>query len=419
MRRGSVYRRCGGCGRKLAIEQRHRCSYCGGETVSWTYEVDLAPPGAPRHRRKRGGFPTKRAALAALHEVLAGLASGSYVASTNQTVGDYLDGWLQAVRSGLRAGSLDACSVHVNTYIKPRLGRVRLQAITRQTVKAFYAELAESGRARGGGGLSDKTVHNIHRTLSKALEDAVEDGLLSRNPARGTHKLPESPEQGSWTAEELRAFLDHVAGDRQYAMWRFAAFTGVRRGELVGLRWRDVDLDASRAFVVQQRAKGGGTVKVGRLKGGRGRSITLDPKTVEVLRQHRARQLEAKEFLSEGYADHGLVFTHEDGKPLHPDSVTKRFARLVARAGLPTITVHGLRHTHATALLRALTHPKVVQERLGHSSIQVTLDTYSHAVPALQGDAAARFAELIDAADDQTEPPPPDDHSHPRKEEHP
>jgi integrase len=394
-----VFRRCGTCGCKVTTDQRRRCEHCGGEHISWTYVVDLAPPGAPRHRQRKGGFATKRDALVALNDVLSSVAGGTYVAASKVTVGEYLDEWIKAIRAGMRAGSYDTCSIHVHTYITPRIGEVRLQALTRRAVKTFYGDLAESGRARGGG-LADKTVHNIHRTLSKALEDAVEDGLLNRNPARGAHKLPESPEQETWTREQLHAFLEHVSGDRQFAMWRFAAFTGVRRGELIGLRWRDVDLDSARVFIVQQRAKGAGTVNTGRLKGKRGRSVTLDPKTVEILRQHLAAQLEAKQFLGDAYTDHGLVFCHEDGQPLHPDSVTKRFARLVRDSDLPRVNFHGLRHTHATVLLQALTHPKVVQERLGHSSIQVTLDVYSHAVPALQGDAAIRFAELVDGTEE-------------------
>ncbi|MGH8908145.1 MAG: tyrosine-type recombinase/integrase [Egibacteraceae bacterium] len=403
MRRGSVFRRCGACGETISTEQRRRCPHCGSDAVSWTFVVDVAPPGAPRRRQKKGGFPTKRAALSGLNDVVSSLAEGGHVAASKVTVSEYLDEWLCSVRSGLRPGSFDASSSHVNAYIKPRIGAVRLQALSRRAVKAFYGELAMSGRMRGNGGLSDKTIHNVHRTLSKALDAAVEDGLLTRNPARGTHKLPESPEQETWTAEDLATFLTSVTDDRWYAMWRLAAFTGLRRGELAGLRWRDVDLDAGRLFVVQQRAKGGGTVNTGRLKGKRGRSVTLDPKTVETLRQHRTAQLEAKEFLGQAYQDEGLVFCHENGKPLHPDSVTKRFARLVRDADMPVITFHGLRHTHATVLLRALVHPKVVQERLGHSSIQVTLDVYSHAVPALQGDAAIRFAEIVDQANGNDE----------------
>jgi integrase len=395
-----VFRRCGSCGQKVTTDQRRRCEHCGSDGVSWTYVIDVAVAGAPRQRRQKGGFQTKREAIAALSEVQAALADGSYVAASKLTVGEYLGEWLQGVRSGLRPGSFDSTAIHVNSYITPGIGEVRLQALSRRAVKAFYGQLTVSGRLRGGGGLSDKTVHNIHRTLSKALDDAVEDGLLGRNPARGAHKLPESPEQDTWTAEELRAFLAFVVADPLFALWRFAAFTGVRRGELVGLRWRDVDLDAGRAFVVQQLAKGGGAVNIGRLKGKRGRAITLDSKTVQTLRELVAAQREAKDCLGEeAYQDHGLVFCHADGKPLHPDSVTKRFARLVRDSGLPVIKFHGLRHTHATVLLRALVHPKVVQERLGHSSIQVTLDVYSHAVPALQGDAAIRFAEIVDQAD--------------------
>ncbi|MGH2477783.1 MAG: Arm DNA-binding domain-containing protein, partial [Candidatus Limnocylindrales bacterium] len=221
---------------------------------TWTIVLDVGPDPVTGRRRQmsKGGFPTRKAAETALRELATSIDAGRFVERSTKTVGEYLDEWLHAVRSGLRPGSFDSAAIHVNTYITPRIGGVRLQALSRRAVKGFYGQLTVSGRQRGGGGLSDKTVHNIHRTLSKALEDAIEDGLLNRNPARGTHKLPESPEQDTWTAEELRAFLDHMAADRQYAMWRFAAFTGVRRGELVGLRWRDVDLDAGRAFVVQQ-----------------------------------------------------------------------------------------------------------------------------------------------------------------------
>jgi integrase len=143
-------------------------------------------------------------------------------------------------------------------------------------------------------------------------------------------------------------------------------------GEICGLRRRDLDLDHARLFVVQQRAKGGGTVNTGKTKGRRGRVVALDSRTVEALRAHLRAQGVEREQLGLGYEDHGLVFCHEDGRPLHPDSVTKRFARLVDASGLPMITVHELRHSHATLLLQAGVHPKVVQERLGHSTISVT-----------------------------------------------
>ncbi len=176
-----------------------------------------------------------------------------------------------------------------------------------------------------------------------------------------------------------------------------AVTTGLRRGELVGLRWRDVDFTAGRIAVVQQRAKGGGGVSAGPTKTKRGRRlVSLDDITLSALEQHREAQDKEKELLGAGYQDEGLVFCRADGKALHPDRVTKLLREHVRAAGLPWIKVQGLRHTHATILLQAGVHPKVVQERLGHSSIAITLDTYSHAIPAMQEDAATRGAGIID-----------------------
>ena len=342
------------------------------------------------------GFATKRDAVAAMSALQAELGDGTYVEPSKLTVGEYLQGWLKLAKLRLRPGSYDACAIHVTRYIVPRIGGLRLQALSARGVKQFYAELATSGRIRGGGGLSEKSIHNVHTTLSRALRDAVSDRLLARNPAAGAHQQPESPEQDTWKADELAEFLAFVEGDRLFAMWRLLALTGMRRGEICGLRRRDLDLDHARLFVVQQRAKGGGTVHTGKTKGRRGRPVALDALTVEALRAHLKAQAVERERLGPGYTDEGLVFCHEDGKPLHPDSVTKRFARLVRDSGLPTITAHGLRHTHATLLLQAGIHPKVVQERLGHSTISVTYDTYTHSVPALQDDAAERAAQLLD-----------------------
>lgn len=176
-----------------------------------------------------------------------------------------------------------------------------------------------------------------------------------------------------------------------------AATTGLRRGELVGLRWPDVDFHAGRIAVVQQRAKGGGTVAVGPTKTKRSRRlVSLDAGTIAALRQHREAQDKEKELLGAAYGDEDLVFCRPDGSALHPDRVTQLFRGHVRRAGLPRIKLHGLRHSHATLMLRAGVHPKVVQERLGHSSIAITLDTYSHAIPAMQEDAASRVARIVD-----------------------
>ena len=181
-----------------------------------------------------------------------------------------------------------------------------------------------------------------------------------------------------------------------------AATTGLRRGELAGLRWRDVDFPAGRIVVAQQRAKGGGSVTADPTKTRRSRRlISLDERTLDIRREHRRRQVELRLMAGPAFQDHDLVFCLADGRPLHPDRLTQMFRDRSRASGLPYLTLHGLRHSHATQMLRAGVHPKVVQERLGHSSIAITLDTYSHAIPAMQEDAAQRAAALIDTPDDE------------------
>jgi hypothetical protein len=192
--------------------------------------VDIGVEGGARQQRTKGGFATKREAVAAMNELQESVVRGTYVRPSKLSVSEYLKDWLDTARLRLRPGAYDACELHVRAYITPRIGEVPLQALTSSKVKALYAELRQSGRARGGGPLSAKTVHNIHRTLSRALGDAVTDRLIASNPAAGQHRQPESPEMPTWSAEQLRGFLHFVADDPYAALWRLAATTGLRRG---------------------------------------------------------------------------------------------------------------------------------------------------------------------------------------------
>ena len=366
----------------------------------WAFKLELPPDPATGKRRQKwvSGFDTRREAQAARDDARARLRTGTYLAPTRETVGEYLLQWLAGVRSEYSPGAYDAAKLHVDRYIVPRLGAVRLAELTTPMVKAFNADVGEHGRIRGDRPLSAKTVHNIHRTLSRALNDAVAElpPRIPANPAAKAHKAPPSPEQPTWTVEQLRAFYAHVADDRLYALWRLAATTGLRRGELAGLRWVDVDLDAGRLALARQRAKGGGTVTERPLKGKRGRPVSLDPATAAALRAHRTAQLEERMRWGPAWVDTSRVFTHPDGSELHPDSITKRLKRLVGEAGLPWIKLHGLRHTHATLMLEAGVNVKIVAERLGHSSIAITGDVYSHVTANLQDEAAARVAAVVD-----------------------
>jgi integrase len=200
----------------------------------------------------------------------------------------------------------------------------------------------------------------------------------------------------TWTAEQLRAFLKATADDRLHPLWHVLAMTGMRRGEALGLKWDDVDLEAGRLSVRRALIPSGREVVVSEPKTARGRrSIALDPETVAVLKGQAARQLAAQADWQEGWIDSGYVFTTENGEPLNPEDVTRYFRQAVKKSMLPKIRLHDLRHTHATLALQAGVHPKVVSERLGHANVSITLDTYSHAIPAMQEEAAALIAGLV------------------------
>jgi integrase len=355
--RGSVYKKCSECRRK--VEGDRRCS-CGSTWYSWAYAVDVAPAGAPRKQQFRSGFATQREArneLAKVNKSLADLAEGRAAEPSKITAGQYLAEWVQAQHGEVKVGTFDSYRLHVDHYIRPRIGDVPLQALTGNQIKGLYGKLREDGAERGGG-LSRKTVHNVHQTLHKALQDATEEHppLILHNPADRAHKLSKNdrPAVASWTADQLRAFLDHVADDRLFPLWRLAAYSGMRRGELLGLAWDSVELvefDAGQVSVHQTWVKGGGTVGFGTPKTGRGqRSVDIDPATVAALRSWRKVQLEERLMFGGEYQETGLVFTRADGRPHDPDVVSQRFARLMAGAGVPPMRFHDLRHTHATLM---------------------------------------------------------------------
>lgn len=396
MRMGRVFRRCSGCGGRV---ESKRCTSCGGDRFTWGFVVDVAPVGAPRRQRRGGGYTTKAEATAAMNELQTRIAGGTFVEPSRQTVAAYLEEWLAGVRGEVRGGTWRSYRDAVTHHIAPRIGDLPLQALTRNRVRALYQELATSGRVRGGTGLSPKTVHNVHLALRKALGDAVADRLIPANPADAAHRLPTArAEMTTWSGAELARFLAAVRDDPRFALWRLAATTGLRRGEVLGLRWRELDLEAGRLRVTQQRVRGADGLGFGAPKTAKGRrSVALDPTTVAAMRAHRVRQNEERLAFGPGYQDADLVFARADGSPEDPDAISQAFERLERRVGLPRIRFHDLRHTHATLALAAGIHPKVVQERLGHSSITVTLDTYSHAIPAMQEDAATRIAALVDA----------------------
>jgi integrase len=287
----------------------------------------------------------------------------------------------------------------VEKHLIPRLGGISLDRLSPQELNTCYAAMLREGRSDGTGGLSRRSVRYAHTVLRKALSDAIRWGVLSSNPAVSADppsaKSAKAPAMTTWRASELRVFLEHIRDDELGACFWLAANTGMRRGEVAGLRWRDVDFDRARLSISQTYVRAGGITVLSTPKTDRGRrSIALDVATVQVLRAHQMKQLLDSDSNVEAAA-HDLVFCKHDGTPLNPNGITQAFKRHVHAVALPRIRLHDLRHTHATLALEAGIHPKVVSERLGHSSVAVTLDVYSHALPALQAAAAEIIASLL------------------------
>jgi integrase len=327
--------------------------------------------------------------------MIGSVADGTYVAPDPQTVGEWIDRWLVTIAPKIRASTLRDYRNGLGR-VKDRLGRIRLQALRPLDVEELYASLLADGH-RYGGGLSAKTVRNVHIALRRCLADAERFGLVQRNVAALVKPpTPQRPELSTWDAAEMRAFLSAMQGDRNEAAYRLIATTGMRRGEALGLRWSDVDLDAGRVTINRALSVIDGELVWSQPKTARSRrNVSLDPETVSTLKTHRASQLRERLAAGDAWADGDLVFCDALGGALHPDRFTRAFGSAAKRAGVKQIRLHDLRHTWATLALQAGVHPKVVSERLGHATTGITLDIYSHVQPELDASAAATVAQLF------------------------
>jgi len=352
-----------------------------------------------RRRKWSRGFVSEDDAQRELVRLLHGLDQGENVDPVKITVGMFLtDRWFPVISSELSPTSQKTYKAIMSGHILPYIGKIRLDRLDPTKLDRLYVTLRTEGGHRGGG-LAPKTVKNAHGVLSAALTFAVKKGLISRNPAL----LAEAPGSGRstipspWSAGELRAFLDHVEGDRLKALWWLVPFTGMRRSEALGLDWDDVDLDRGALAVTHTLVDAdGGPVRRRETKTTSSRRrISLDPGTLGVLREHRRRQLEDRIAWGEGFTDSGLVFTREDGSALRPAWVSRRFDQLRKQTDLRWIRFHDLRHVWATLALEQGVPMKVVQERLGHSSISITMDVYSHLIEGLDRDAAGLVAGAV------------------------
>lgn len=334
---------------------------------------------------------TRQVVQQKLAEVRRGVESGLAPAPERQTVGQYLKAWLQTVEPTVRTSTWDRHESDLRLHIIPRIGHVRLTKLTAQQVQWLYAECLRYG-------LATTTVNHLHGRLHKALDAAVRLGLVVRNVA----DLVDPPsvahhEMSPLTRDEARAFLERTQQDRYGPIYGVAIATGLRMGELLALRWEDVDLDGRSLQVkrsVRFKPRVGFVWSDAKTRRSR-RRVVYSAQIAEVFRAHRVKQLGDRLMVGPGWEDNGLVFCTTMGRPIAGGNLLKGFQRALAHQGLARRRFHDLRHTAATLLLLGKVNPKVVSEMLGHASVSITLDLYSHVLPDMQQDAAEVMASVL------------------------
>lgn len=410
--KGSTFKRCTCPAKYNARGVRINCPKKHG---SWSFIADVGEDEVTGKRKqvKRGGFKTQDDAQEALNALLAKVQQGTYVPDSDITLGAWLEQWIgEREQTGrVRESTVTAYRSHIRLYLIPKLGRVKLRDLRPGHVQKFVDELA-SGTERGGS-----TVLRILATLRSALTTAVKRQLIGMNPASTKLlELPEAarPKVAPWSPEQLGTFLDSVAAHPLGALFELIASAGMRRGEALGVRWSDIDLEAGVVTVRQQitqiqkkragaqpecpvcgdRHAGVGYGKP-KTRSGEDRIIELDSGAVGVLLLHRLAQDAERAEWGDAYRDHGLVFARPGGDPLAPGDITELFAELVAAAGLRHVRLHDLRHGHASLLLASGADMSLVSKRLGHSSITLTVDTYSHLLEGVGRKAAEAATALV------------------------
>jgi integrase len=358
----------------------------------------------------RRGFLTRKAAASALGDVNAEIRRGSHVVPAKITVGQWLDQWLASLR--LAPSTKASYAKNVRLHIKPQLGDIPLARLTGTRISALYRDLERTGRQdhESGTGLSARTVRYVHTILKAALRESVAQDLVATNPADKAKppaaREAKAPEIHPWTAAQLSTWLAWVdeQGCSDAVAWRVLAFTGMRRGEALALRWRDLDVEGAslsvRRSVGLVRTKGeGAEIVEGSTKSGKERVVDLDPQTTSALRSRRLARAGLDLRLAR---DDALIFGDLEGKHQHPERFSRRFSEQLAHCrrqlgedAPPAIRVHDLRHSHASLLLAAGVPVKVVSERLGHATVTITMEIYQHVMPGMQAEAAAKFAAIV------------------------
>lgn len=352
----------------------------------------VAALSLPNGKRKSLYAKTRKEAAEKLKAAMRDQDDGLDLSAGRLTVAQFLDKWLSAsVRPSVKVKTYEGYESIVRVRVTPRIGRKPLAMVTALDLQALYTDLAASG-------LSPRSVHHTHRCLHRAFDQAVRWGMIARNPCDGaTAPRAERAEMRVLTPEHVNIFLAATADHPMHALYVLAITSGMRAGELLGLKWGDLDLDAGQLTVRRalQQQNDAGLVFVTPKSARSRRTIVLSQRGINAIRIHRDRQTFLRRQLGDEWQDRDLVFASATGGPLDPSWQRQVFYSQLDAAGLPRVRFHDLRHTAATLLLSQGVHPKVVSDMLGHSTIGLTLDTYSHLLPAMHQQAAAAMDAIL------------------------
>ena len=363
---------------------------------SWELTIDLGRDSdGTRNRKYVNVKGTKSQAQQKLRELVSAWDKGVPLDPSNVTVGEFLGNWLSDyadINTGPRTA--EGYRQKIELHITPNIGTIRLKKLAPQHVQNLYSQLTNKG-------LSARSVTHCHRVLKEALKYAVKWGLLAWNvcdavsPPRAVRK-----EMKAMTFEEAQLFLTTAAKSPYGVFFFVSTYTGMRRSELLGLRWSSIDLDRGTISIHEtlQRVTGQGLKVLPTKTASARRMIPVPKDVVTLLTGFRIKQQQDCEAIGVPWEQSDLVFRHPDLRPFHPDTLTHAFADVVKKAGISGVRLHDLRHTHASLMLREHVDPKTISARLGHSSVVITLDTYSHLLPGMQEEAIERFSQGMDEA---------------------
>ena len=363
---------------------------------SWRIAVDLGrDENGKRQRRFETVNGTKAEAQRKLRELVSTVENGLPVDTTKATVGEFMQQWLlDYAETNTCARTVEGYTGNIRRYITPKLGSIPLAKLTPQQIQSLYAYMLKKG-------LSPQTILHTHRVLREALSHAVKWGLIIRNACDAVDPpKPRRTQVKTLDAASIQKLFKATSRSPYGAVFYIALYTGMRRGEILGLRWHDINLQNKAISVNQTVTKLAGkalTINDPKTPYSR-RLVSLPPSAAAMLSGLKIKRMEQLEMAGIAWDEFAFVFCNADGGPLSPDTVSHAFPKALTKAGLPHIRFHDLRHTHATLMLKQGVHPKIVSERLGHASINITLDTYSHVMPGMQENAALIFEESLKTA---------------------